>query len=88
MKYHDVIVGGIYEHYKTGKKYVVVEIGTHSEDLEELVIYYAPDDISSTNKIKLWVRPKEMFEEGVVVYRNGTVIVPRFKLIHPIPKGE
>lgn len=63
---------GIYQHYK-GNKYKVLGVATHSENLEELVIYQ-----DSNNKKKIWARPKKMFCEKVKV--NGKK-VPRFKYI-------
>jgi len=65
---------GIYKHYK-GKNYQVIGIAKHSETLEEMVVYIALYD----NKVsKLWVRPKKMFLEKVVV--DGKK-VPRFKFL-------
>jgi hypothetical protein len=63
---------GEYEHYKH-KKYEVIGVATHSETLEELVVYMA-----LYGDFGLWVRPKKMFMENVEV--DG-VSVPRFKLI-------
>lgn len=68
----EVIIGGMYEHYK-GKKYCVVGLAKHSETLEDMVVYrqmYAP--------YGLWVRPKKMFLETVTI--EGSCI-PRFRLI-------
>lgn len=47
---------GIYKHYK-GKKYEVIGIASHSETLEEFVVYKPlyPTEHS------LWIRPKTMF---------------------------
>ncbi len=64
-------IGGIYRHYK-GKLYKVVGVAKHSETVEEMVVYEALYDDGG-----LWVRPKEMFLENVVI--NGN-IVERFKL--------
>ncbi len=52
---------GRYRHYK-GDPYVVIGLAKHSETEEELVVYrqdYGTGD--------LWVRPKAMFVESVVV---------------------
>ena len=68
----DLIIGGIYEHYK-GKKYCVVGMARHSETLEEMVVYRKLYD-----GYDLWVRPKAMFLETVEV--EGKVI-PRFRLL-------
>ncbi len=53
--------GEIYDHYK-GNKYEVIGTATHSETLEELVVYRA---LYGSNK--LWVRPLDMFFEHVEV---------------------
>ncbi len=68
---------GKYRHYK-GKEYEVLGVATHSETLEELVVYKALYDIEGKGKDSLWVRPKGMFEEEVVV--DG-VVQKRFELI-------
>jgi len=57
---------GKYRHYK-GKEYEVVGIATHSETLEELVVYKALYTIKGKGEDSLWVRPKEMFVEEVEV---------------------
>ncbi|MFH1099164.1 MAG: DUF1653 domain-containing protein [Candidatus Uhrbacteria bacterium] len=54
---------GRYRHFK-GKEYDVLGIATHSETLEELVVYRKRYDDHS-----LWVRPAAMFVERVV--RDG-----------------
>jgi len=68
---------GKYQHYK-GKMYEVIGVARHSETLEELVVYRALYDSEEFGKNALWVRPKKMFLENVVV--NGKE-VPRFKFI-------
>lgn len=57
---------GIYEHYK-GKRYEVIGIAHHSETLEELVVYKALYTSPDFGEGALWVRPKHMFEEAIVV---------------------
>ena len=68
---------GYYRHFK-GKEYKVIGIARHSETLEELVVYKALYDHTEFGKNSLWVRPKEMFLEEVVV---GKKTMPRFSFI-------
>jgi len=60
---------GRYRHYK-GKEYTVIGVAQHSETHEELVVYRQEYGDHS-----LWVRPKQMFLETVLV--NGEAM-PRF----------
>ncbi|MCC1495928.1 DUF1653 domain-containing protein [Alcanivorax sp. 1008] len=60
---------GIYKHYK-GNMYQVVEVATHSETLEKVVVYRP-----MYGEQGLWVRPLAMFTEEVDV---AGVMVPRF----------
>jgi hypothetical protein len=66
---------GKYRHYK-GRDYEVIATARHSETLEELVVYRALYTTGDNDPGSLWVRPKAMFEETVVV--NGKE-VPRFE---------
>lgn len=68
---------GTYQHSKNGKIYRVIGVALHSESLEEMVIY---ESLYDNPKSKLWVRPKTMFLEQIVL--NGKS-VPRFQF-----KGE
>ena len=68
---------GKYQHYK-GKFYEVIGVARHSETLEELVVYRALYDDEKFGKKALWVRPKKMFLEYIIV--DGKK-VPRFKHI-------
>ncbi|HMN28215.1 MAG TPA: DUF1653 domain-containing protein [Caldilineaceae bacterium] len=73
------ICPGRYRHYK-GKEYEVIGVARHSESEEELVVYrtcYGQHD--------LWVRPKEMFCEAVIV--DGAP-VPRFTYIGEFPQPQ
>ena len=74
----DDVKPGTYQHYK-GKRYEVIGICRHSETLEEFVVYRALYE-SEFGKNALWVRPKKMFMETVIV--DGKE-VPRFKYIGP-----
>jgi hypothetical protein len=65
---------GRYRHYK-GREYVVLGVARNSETEEELVVYQ--QDYGDRG---LWVRPKEMFFEQVVV--EGRT-VPRFQWFGP-----
>jgi hypothetical protein len=65
-------VPGRYRHYK-GNEYEVLGVARHSETMEELVVYRA-----LYGEFGLWVRPRAMFLETVVV--EGKV-VPRFERV-------
>jgi len=67
---------GRYQHYK-GKFYQVIGVAHHSETLEELVVYRALYK-TEYGVNALWVRPKTMFCENVVI--DGKEI-PRFELV-------
>ena len=68
---------GRYQHYK-GKMYEVIGLARHSETLEEMVVYKALYDSSEFGMNALWIRPKTMFFENVVVDGNE---IPRFKFL-------
>ncbi len=65
---------GKYRHYK-GKYYEVIGVAHHSETLEELVIYRTLYKHEKYGMHALWVRPRKMFFDTVVV--DG-VTIPRF----------
>lgn len=52
---------GIYRHYK-GLEYEVIDVATHSETLDKLVVYR-----TLYGDFDLWVRPLAMFTEQVMV---------------------
>jgi hypothetical protein len=58
-----MITKGIYKHYK-GKEYEVIDVATHSETLEKMVVYKALYMPEGEN---LWVRPLNMFLETVEI---------------------
>lgn len=60
--------GQIYKHYK-GNLYLVLELATHIETEEKLVVYRNIKD-----ETKIWTRPLSMFED---ILSDGK---PRFKL--------
>lgn len=66
---------GLYKHYK-GNLYRVIGLSRHSETLEELVVYQA-----LYGDYGLWVRPRAMFLETVVI--NG-IDTDRFSFIQPL----
>lgn len=68
---------GKYQHYK-GNMYQVVGVAKHSETLEEVVVYKALYSSPEFGEEVLWVRPKKMFFEKVII--DGLEI-PRFKLV-------
>lgn len=63
---------GRYRHYK-GNEYTVIGVALHSETHEELVVY-RPE----YGDRGLWVRPKGMFLESVVVEGRE---MPRFQFL-------
>ena len=63
---------GLYRHYK-GKNYRVIAQATHSETLEQMVVYQA-----LYGEGGMWVRPLAMFLEDVTI--EG-VTQPRFALV-------
>lgn len=68
----DIIIGGIYRHYK-GNRYQVLAIAKHSETLEEMVVYKA-----LYGEGGVWVRPLHMWSE--TVEKDGDSF-PRFEYI-------
>ena len=65
---------GRYQHYR-GRFYEVLGVARHSETDEELVVYrplYGDHG--------LWVRPKAMFVESVLIEGRET---PRFRYVGP-----
>lgn len=63
---------GIYQHYK-GNTYKVLHIATHSETLEDMVIY---QDVNNPDKI--WARPSSMWNDDVEI--DGKT-VKRFRFV-------
>lgn len=68
-------VGDLYQHYK-GKKYKILALGKHSEDLESYVVYEGQYRCETFGDKPVWVRPEKMFFENVEY--EGKVL-PRFK---------
>lgn len=54
------VAPGLYRHYK-GNLYEVIGVATHSETMEQLVVYRA-----LYGERGLWVRPLRMFDETIV----------------------
>ncbi len=76
----DLVVGGIYRHFK-GNLYQAVAVARHSETREEMVVYRA-----LYGEHGLWVRPLSMFLE--IVERDGARF-PRFDFtgeVRPLEK--
>ena len=71
-----LIIGGTYEHVRTGSKYRVLLLAKDVKDLTDLVVYEA---LYENEVGKYWVRTKEEFL-GESIHNDGTPH-PRFKLI-------
>ncbi len=69
----NIIKCAVYQHYK-GNKYKVLEIATHTETMEQMVVY---QDVSNPEKI--WARPATMWCDDVVLDHKT---VKRFTLIN------
>ncbi len=69
---------GKYRHYKGGIV-EAISIARHSETLEEMVVYKALYECRTFGMGSIWVRPKKMFLEDVVM--DGKK-VPRFAPIN------
>ena len=68
---------GKYEHYK-GRQYELIGFARHSETLEGLVVYKALYNSEEFGTNDLWVRPKAMFFENIVIEGKE---IPRFKFM-------
>jgi len=68
---------GKYQHYK-GKFYEVIGVGRNSGTLEEYVVYRALYNSEEFGQNSLWIRPKKMFMQNVMV--DGRE-VPRFQFV-------
>ena len=66
-------IPGRYVHYKNGEKYTVIDVVTHSETEERLVLYRA-----EYGDYGLWVRPLKNFLEQVKLDGRS---LPRFKYL-------
>lgn len=67
----EITVGKIYKHYK-GNVYKIIALGKHSETEEDMIVY------QNVDKGDIWVRPKSMWNEEVLV--DGKKVL-RFSLI-------
>ena len=72
---------GKYQHFK-GNLYLVLGTVKHSETLEEMVLYISLYD---NPRSQMWVRPKKMFLEEVVVEGKK---VSRFTYLGPAVSKE
>ena len=70
---------GRYKHYK-GKEYQVLGEGIHTES-EEVLVLYRPLYGDSVERDKIYIRPKEMFLERVLLKNKG---VDRFEFVEEV----
>ena len=71
---------GKYQHFK-GSIVEVIGIALDSETMEEVVVYIHPEPIKDMGANTMWVRPKKMFLEQVIVDDKE---MPRFKFIESL----
>jgi len=57
-----LIIWWIYQHYKNKNNYKIIAVWKHSETLENMVVYEA---LYENTTSKIWIRPLSMFEEIV-----------------------
>lgn len=69
----NIVKNAVYQHYK-GNKYKVLNVATHTETMEQMVVY---QDISVPEKI--WARPATMWNDTINL-PDKTVL--RFSLIN------
>lgn len=72
------LVNNKYRHYKTGQLYEVIGMAYHSETKEEMVVYRGLYRCEKFGNNPLWVRPKKMFFEKILLDDH---YVPRFKRV-------
>jgi hypothetical protein len=75
VDYNAPVIGGLYQHYK-GPFYRVVNIATHTETNDKLVIYH-----SINNPKKIWARPEKMFNEYIIHPDKSESFVKRFEYL-------
>ncbi len=76
----EVIVGGVYRHYKRGGSYRVVAIAKDHETWEPLVVYQ-----QEYGERGMYVRPLSMFAERI---RTAQGMVDRFALVSHAPSVD
>ena len=60
----ELTIGGIYKHFK-GHEIEILSIATHTETMEDLIIYKHLKDPTAEFEGKIRARPKEMFLDTV-----------------------
>lgn len=71
--------GQIYKHYK-GCLYKIIDIATHSETLEPLVLYNRAD----MNDSRIWARPYKMWHDPIIGTMDMDEPIRRFTLVEDI----
>lgn len=69
---------GRWKHNKSGREYLVLGTGYHSENMEQVVIYQAQYDTDDLGPNPIFVRPVAMWNELVEI--DGAM-TPRFSQI-------
>lgn len=63
MDWTDIKINGLYQNIKNKQLYKIIQLATHSETLEPMVVYMA-----LYSPYKIWVRPLELFFEKFQVH--------------------
>jgi len=73
-KHEQLVPGAIFEHYK-GKRYKILGVSCHSEDLTWYVVY---ETLYDNPVSRIWHRPLDMF---LGMHEVNGVVVERFRRV-------
>jgi hypothetical protein len=61
----EVPAGAVFEHYRNKKRYKILSVGRHTEEMQLYVVYQGLYDCESFGPSPVWVRPLKMFLESI-----------------------